>query len=158
MSGLIGTEVALFGFTCLFIFIAIVVYVLPQLQELNLKELKVVLREIKDAEKRVYAGLDTVRELALLIADTLMMHSLNANRLTGPDFAELYHEWQTHHLLKISRLIEATPEDQEHLLRYSSLYQALDAALARDQKDPEKLQALEEAGQKIRDLMKREIS
>ena len=50
VSGLINTEAAFLGFTCLFIFVGIVVYVLPQLQELNLKELKVVLREIKDTE------------------------------------------------------------------------------------------------------------
>src|SRR5258708_235973 len=88
LSGLIHTEAGLFCFTSLFLFFAIVVYVLPQLQELNLKELKVVLREIKETEKRVYAGLDTVKELTLLMADTLMMHSLNANRLTGPDFSK----------------------------------------------------------------------
>jgi len=158
MSGLISTEAALFGFTCLFIFIAILVYVLPQLQELNLKELKLVLREIQDAEKRVYAGLDTVRQLTLLIADTLMMHSLNANRLTGPELSELYHEWQTHQLLKISRLIEATPQDQEHLMRFFPLYDSLDAAVARDQKDPEKEQAIKGALEKIQEQLKREIS
>jgi hypothetical protein len=158
LSGLIHTEAALFCFTCLFLFLAIVVYVLPQLQELNLKELKVVLREIKETERRVYAGLDTVRELALLMADTVMMQNLNTNRLTGPDFSELYHEWQTHQLLKISRLIEATPEDQEHLLRFVGLYSALDAELARDQRDPGKEQSVKAAGRKIQDLLKREIS
>jgi hypothetical protein len=75
--GLISSEAALFGFTCLFLFLAIVVYVLPQLQELNLKELKVVLREIKEAEQRIYARADTMKKLTIRLADILTVHLLN---------------------------------------------------------------------------------
>jgi hypothetical protein len=157
-SGLIGSEAALFGFTCLFLFLAIVVYVLPQLQELNLRELKVVLREIKEAEQRIYARADTMKKLTIRLADILTMHLLNIGRLTGPDFALSIQKWQTSQLGEMLTDLEVTPEETERLERFRVLYNNLDAALSRDQKDPEKEKAIGEAGRKIRELLDRESS
>jgi hypothetical protein len=52
-----------------------------QLQELNLEELKVVLREIKDTGNRIFAEAKILRKLSLTLADTLVMLSLNIGRL-----------------------------------------------------------------------------
>jgi hypothetical protein len=64
--GLISREPAFLGFTCLFIFTAVIVYALPQLQELAFGGWTVTLRE---AEKRKYAREEKVRELMLTLAD-----------------------------------------------------------------------------------------
>ena len=136
----------------------IVVYVLPQLKELNLRELKVVLREIKETERRVYAGVDTVKQLSLLIGEMLMMHQLNLGRLYSPTFSPLIRIWQTRQLLEISRLIEAAAEDERRLLRFTKLFDALDAAIDRDQSDPGREQAINEAAQKIEEQLEQEIA
>ena len=78
--GFISTEAAFFGFTCLFIFMAIVIYALPQLEEFAFGGWKMTLRE---AEKRIYAKEQIVQDLMLTLADLSVMDSLNMGRL-GP--------------------------------------------------------------------------
>jgi hypothetical protein len=158
MSGLISTEAALFGFTCLFIFIAIVVYVLPQLQELNLKELKVVLREIKETENRIYATEKTVRELMLKLADLAAMETLNFSRLSGSEYAQLMRQWRDKRVDEILDLVEATPEEKNHLSRYAPIYKGIDDANALPVPPPQRDEAAAPFWQQLRDLFRSEIS
>jgi len=158
MSGLISTEAALFGFTCLFIFIAIVVYVLPQLQELNLKELKVVLREIKETESRIYATEQTVRELMLTLADLAVMETLNFSRLSGSEFGELMRQWRDKRIDKILELVEATPNQKSHLRRYVPMYKGMDDAHAMPVTLPEREAAAAPFVQQLLDQFRSEIS
>jgi hypothetical protein len=148
-----------FGFTCLFIFVGIVVFVLPNLQELNLKELKVVLRDIKEAEQRIYARVDTLKQLSMVLADILIMHDVNIGRLsTGPEDYKLLREWLDKKREQVLTLVEATPEESANLLRFRNLYDSFDSECERPQDDPGKAEALDRSLQKIREQFKREIS
>jgi hypothetical protein len=152
-SGLVSSEAALFGFTCLFLFLAIVVYVLPQLQELNLKELKVSLREIKEVEQRIYARADTIRALTIKLADILTMLLLNISRLNDIKFMRSLRSWQAHRLTEILKMLDVKPEEIEHLKRFQVLYDRFDASVTGDQNDPANLRAAEEALKKIQELL-----
>jgi hypothetical protein len=157
--GLVGTEATFFGFTCLFIFVGIVVYILPELQELNLKELKVVLRDIKEAEQRIYARVDTLKQLSMVLTDILIMHDVNIGRLsTGPEDYKLLREWLDKKRAEVLTLVEATPAESANLLRFRNLYDSFDSEIERPQNDPGKEEALDRALQKIREQFKREIS
>jgi hypothetical protein len=159
LSGLISTEVALFGFTCLFIFVGLVIYLLPDLQELNLKELKLVLREIKDAEKRIYARVDTLKQLSILLADILLMHDLNIGRLSSTDDdGKLLRKWHDKKRSELLGLIGATPHESNHILRFRDLFDNFDSACARPQSEPGRMNAITEARAKIQEQLKREIS
>jgi hypothetical protein len=125
-AGFINTEPAFFGFTCLFIFTAIIVYTLPQLQELAFGGWKMTLRE---AEKRLYAREQTVRELMFALADISVMDSLNAGRL-GPtgEFPVALSKWREKRIAKILDLVQATPDEKTNLRRYVPIYKGIDDA------------------------------
>jgi hypothetical protein len=76
--GFISTETAFFGFTCLFIFTAIVIYAFAATRRICLWWLEMTLRE---AEKRIYAKEQIVQDLMLTLADLLVMDSLNIGKI-----------------------------------------------------------------------------
>jgi hypothetical protein len=61
----------------LFVLAAIVVHAFPRLEELNLRQSSIRLRKVEEAEKRIYAREQTVRELMLTLADLAVMEALN---------------------------------------------------------------------------------
>jgi len=72
-----------------FVLAAIVVHAFPRLEELNLRQLSIRLREVKDAEQRIYAKEETVQNLVLTLTDLAVMDSLNFGRLAGGQYSEL---------------------------------------------------------------------
>jgi hypothetical protein len=138
-SGFISTETAFFGFTCLFIFTAIVIYALPQLEEFAFGGWKMTLRE---AEKRIYAKEQIVQDLMLTLADLSAMDSLNMGRL-GPsgELAVVMRQWREERIETILELVNATPEQRLYLKRYVPIYQGLDDAFALPVPAPDRQQA-----------------
>jgi hypothetical protein len=66
-----------------FALVAVAVHAFPRLEELNLRQLSIRLREVKAAEERIYAKEQSVQELMLTLADLSVMDSLNVGRLVG---------------------------------------------------------------------------
>jgi hypothetical protein len=113
--GFISTEAAFLGFTCFFIFTAIVVYTLPQLQELAFGGWKMTLRK---AEARIYAKEQIVQKLMLTLADLAQLDTLNvgqvAERVKSGRIGDAIREWRVKRIDQILSLVNAT-EDQKTL-------------------------------------------
>lgn len=155
-QSLVGTDLTFFAFTSVFLFLALVIYALPRLEQFSLKDMSATLAKVEAAEKRIYAEVKTVKQLSIALCDMLMMHDLNLGRLTGPDLLGLARRWQDKQLSKVLEVIEATSEEREHLQRFRVLYDALDAALALPS-GSEKTDAINSAFIAIKGQIEREL-
>src|SRR5580700_972899 len=79
---------------------AIVIYAFDRLEELNLRQGSIRLREVKEAEERIYAKEKVVQDLMLTLADLAVMDSLNVGRLTGTLFSDLLRQWREKRIQK----------------------------------------------------------
>jgi hypothetical protein len=68
-----------------------------------------------------------LRKLSLALADIFVMHSLNIGRLAGEEHSNAERTWRSAQLEKVLGLIEATPEEKLHLMRFARLFDATDA-------------------------------
>jgi hypothetical protein len=131
---------------------------------LTLEELKLVptlsvrLREVKEAEKRIYAREETIQKLMLNLADLAVMDSLNFGRLSGTEYGQLMRQWRDQRIDTILSLVEATPEQKAHLRRYVPIYKALDDAYALDLPHAERTAAAAPYNQQLLDQFRSEIS
>jgi hypothetical protein len=119
---------------------------------------KGVLREIKETENRIYATEKTVRELMLKLADLAAMETLNFSRLSGSEYAQLMRQWRDKRVDEILDLVEATPEEKNHLRRYAPIYKGIDDANALPVPPPQRDEAAAPFWQQLRDLFRSEIS
>ena len=141
-----------------FILAAIAVHAFPRIEELNLRQFSIRLSKVEEAEKRIYAREQTVKDLILALADINAMDSLNFGRLAGSQYSELIRQWRDKRLEKILNLVDVTPEEKAYLRRYVPLYRALDEAHALPLALPEREAAAAPHMQKLLDQFRSEIS
>jgi hypothetical protein len=115
------------------------------------------LREVKETETRIFAEANTLRKLSITLADILVMHSLNIGRLAGADLIKAYTHWQNAQLEKVLGLIEATPEEKLHLMRFARLFEATDA-LYKQPPSEERDKVIEQEWEKILQQIKKDTS
>jgi hypothetical protein len=137
---------------------AIVIYAFDRLEELNLRQGSIRLREVKEAEERIYAKEKVVQDLMLTLADLAVMDSLNVGRLTGTLFSDLLRQWREKRIQKILELVQATPDQRTSLQRFVPLYQAVDRAHQLEVPFPEREKAAEPYNQQLIALLRSEIS
>jgi hypothetical protein len=139
--------------------VAVAVHAFPRLEELNLRQLSIRLREVKSAEERIYAKEQSVQELMLTLADLSAMESLNVGRL-GPSgkLLDLMRKWRERRLEKILDLVSATPEQKANLQRFVPIYRAIDDAYALDLPAQDRQQAADPHVKKLIDQFQSEVS
>jgi hypothetical protein len=141
----------------LFVLAAIAVGAFSRLEEINLRQLSIRLRKVEEAEKRIYAREKIVRELMLELADLAAMETLNFSRLSGSEYAQLMRQWRDKRVDEILDLVEATPEEKNHLRRYVPIYQGIDDANALPVPPPQRDEAAAPFWQQLRDQFQSEI-
>jgi hypothetical protein len=136
---------------------AIVIYAFDRLEELNLREGSIRLREAKEAEDRIYAKEKVVKDLMLALADLAVMDSLNVGRLTGTLLSDLLRQWREKRVEKILDLVEATPDQRVSLQRFVPIYKAIDSAHEKPTVQ-EREKAAEPHTEKLITLLRNELS
>jgi hypothetical protein len=156
VTGLIADWILLV-LIAVFVLAAIVVYAFPRLEELNLRQLSIRLREVKAVEQRIYARWDKLRELSIEPADAINMHNSSIGRMFGTEQAERLLKWQKNRVTKILDLIDATPEEKDHLARFVRPFEIIYEWEDRPDSE-EKQRIMSDANRKILELFERETS
>jgi hypothetical protein len=135
------SEVTVAGLMALFLCVAIVVYALPRVQYVSLRKLEMRLSKVEQAEKRIYAREEVVKELTLTLADLALFETLNvgrvAERFGAGRIGEAIRQWRQKRIDKILNLVEANQEQKAYLMRYDPFFKPIEDAYNRLADQPE---------------------
>jgi hypothetical protein len=136
----------LFAASALF---GLVLHGFARLKELDLKNLRVVLRELKQTKEELFVREEKLKAIALPLAEMIAFAGASEGRMGSKEFWPVMRGWYKRKLQGLIEALELNPVESSETQKYIQKYEEIDRALAKleghDRGDPEHEQAMTEA-------------
>jgi hypothetical protein len=109
--------------------IAIVIQLFPRLKELDFKNLKLVLSEIKEAKEELYAREEDFKKISHLFLLILSYSTVTQGRWGSKDSAELQRKWFEQKIDCLSDALEYSNEEKSEIKKYIDKYNEYDSLM-----------------------------
>jgi hypothetical protein len=144
---------------------ALVLHSLGRLQELDLKNLKLTLRQIAHAKQELFVREEQLKAVLVPLAQMLMFSNVAEGRWGSPEGAKLRRQWYG---LRLKAIIDGggvTAEQIGDAQKFVKKYEEIDGILARreglkttDADYPEAKARLEQLSKEIDDMLRQDVS
>ncbi len=145
--------------------ISIVVQLFPRLKELDLKNLKLVLQEIKDTKEEIYAREEDLKKISYQTLLILTFNSVTQGRMGSKESWKLQRQWFQKNLAALTDSLHYTEDERSELVKYMNKYNEFDHLLSdRDSlqtTDPdykEVKEKLNEISAEIQEMLSKDIA
>lgn len=108
-----------------------IIFFSDRIKEINLKELKMHLSEIKAAKEEVFAKEKEVKDIAFNLAKIIAFTSQVQGRMNSQEGHQRWRKWYRHHLDKLNKITNFTNNETDEIYKISRLYDELDELLAK---------------------------
>jgi len=144
--------------------LSIVIFGFHRLQELDLKNLRVTLREIKATQKEIFAKEEDLKKTALLMSQIMALSNSAQGRFGDKEGVKLRREWYENKLDKIIANFNFSDDEIQDIRKFAEKYKEIDRIFAdRDglrTTDPDYQEVkskLEELSSEIREMLKKDV-
>lgn len=124
-------QVAYVSLISISILAGFIVFFSDRIKEINLKELKMLLSEIKAAKDEVFAKEKEVKDMAFHIAKIIAFTSQVQSRINNEDGYQRWRRWYRHHIDKLNKVTNFTKGETDEIYKISRMYDELDELLAK---------------------------
>ena len=136
-----------------------------RLQELDLKNLRLVLREIEQTKKELFVREEKLREIAIPLAQVIAFTGASEGRFGSSESSEAKREWYRQKLQSLTTALDLSSTEAAEIRKYSDKYAEFDSnmgkrgALQTADPDYEQTKAkLESISAEILSMMKADIT
>ena len=145
--------------------LGLVLHGFSRLQELDLKNLRLVLREIQQTKKELFVREEKLKFIAVPLAQIIALTGASEGRLGSRESWEVKREWYRQKLQVLVDALELPVHEAAEIRKYMDKYTEIDRALGEreglkttDVDYPEVKAKLESLSAEIRQMMKLDVS
>jgi hypothetical protein len=108
-----------------------IIFFSDRIREINIKEFKVLLSEIKAAKEEVFAKEKEVKDIAFNLAKIIAFTSQVQGRMNNQDGHERWRKWYRYHLDRLNEITNFTNDETNEIYKISRMFDELDELLAK---------------------------
>jgi hypothetical protein len=145
--------------------LGIVLHGFGRLQELDLKNLRLVLREIEQTKKELFVREEKLKSIAVPLAQIIALTGASEGRMSSRESWEIKREWYRQKLQALVEALDLSAQEAAEIRKYMDKYNEIDRALGEreglkttDVDYPAVKAKLESLSAEIRDMMKLDVS
>lgn len=109
----------------------LVVHGFGRLQELDLKNLRVVLRELKETKEELFVREAKLKAIALPLVQVIAFAGASEGRMGSAESWAIKRQWYKHKLQRLTDALELDPTESSETKKYAQKYEEIDRALAK---------------------------
>jgi hypothetical protein len=109
--------------------ISIVVQLFPRLKELDLKNLKLVLAEIKDTKAELYAREEDLKSISHIILLVLSYSTVTQGRWGSTKSIDLQKQWFQQKIEQLTDALQYSNDEKKEITKYISKYNEYDSLM-----------------------------
>jgi hypothetical protein len=145
--------------------LGLVLHGFSRLQELDLKNLRLVLRQIEETKKELFVREEKLKALAAPLAQIVAFTGASEGRFGSKESSDVKRRWYRKKVEQLISALEFTPSEMAEARKYMDLYDEFDVMLGEREvlktTDPdyrEMVAKLDKASDRIIDVMKKDLS
>ncbi len=142
----------------------LVLHGFDRLKELDLKNLRVVLNEIKETQKEIFVREEKLKEISLPLAQMVAFTAASEGRIANKEMWSVKRDWYKKKLEELIESLELSPDDAEDSKKFINKYEEIDnllgnrEALKTSDEDYEQIKlALEERRKELLSMIKSDL-
>ena len=145
--------------------LGLVLHGFGRLQELDFKNLKLVLRDIEQTKKELFVREEKLKAIAVPLAQVLALTGASEGRLGSRESWHIKREWYKQRLQALAAALELSPAESAEVQKYTEKYAEFDHVMGQREAlqttDPDYIevkQKLESLSVELLDMMKVDLS
>lgn len=155
-------ELSYFSLNALSILVGVVIYGFDRLQEVDFKNLKMVLSELKQAKEELFVREEKLKEITFLISQIMAFTGYSGGRFESKESLQLKRAWYRYQINKLKEVAQLNNSESKELDKFFDVYSRIDTTLERDLKpnDPDYQSwrdALEHLVEELKTLLQEDI-
>lgn len=109
--------------------VGIVLHGFGRLQELDLKNLRLVLRALEDTKKELFVREEKLKAIAVPLAQIIALTGASEGRISTKDSWNVKREWYRQRIQALIEALELSPAEAEETRKYTGKYAEIDRVL-----------------------------
>jgi hypothetical protein len=110
--------------------LGLVLHGFGRLQELDLRNLRLVLRELQDTKKELFVREEKLKKIAVPLAQVLALTGASEGRMSNRETWAVKREWYRQRIQAMVEALELAPSEAEETRKYLEKYAEIDRVLA----------------------------
>lgn len=108
-----------------------IIFFSDRIKEINLKEFKMLLSEIKAAKEEIFAKEKEVKDIAFNLAKIIAFTSQVQGRMNNQEGHDRWRKWYRYHLDRLNKITNFTNDEADEIYKIPRMYDELDDLLTK---------------------------